>query len=117
MTPLLQTAGWTLIHFVWQGAAIAAVIAAALRLLRDRSADARYLIACAGLVLMIAAPAATARLMWDATTGFGIDSTAATSAPGGAAVDGARALPGVVSPLIGQSLEPARAVTGGPGFD
>ena len=24
MTPLLQTAGWALIHFVWQGAAIAA---------------------------------------------------------------------------------------------
>ena len=24
MTPLLQIAGWTLIHFVWQGAAIAA---------------------------------------------------------------------------------------------
>src|SRR5262245_6584567 len=66
MTPLLQTAGWTLIHFVWQGAAIALVIAAALRLLRDRSADARYLIACTGLVLMIAAPAATARLIWTA---------------------------------------------------
>ena len=23
MTPFLQTAGWALIHFVWQGAAIA----------------------------------------------------------------------------------------------
>ena len=67
MTPLLQIAGWTLIHFVWQGAAIAAATATALRLLRDRSADARYLVACAGLTLMFAVPAATARLLWSAT--------------------------------------------------
>ncbi|HKB12650.1 MAG TPA: hypothetical protein VKD69_18435, partial [Vicinamibacterales bacterium] len=66
MTPLLQTAGWTLIHFVWQGAAIALVMATALRLLRDRSANARYLIACVGLVAMLAAPALTARLIWTA---------------------------------------------------
>ncbi len=28
MTPYLQTAGWALIHFVWQGAAIAGAAAA-----------------------------------------------------------------------------------------
>src|SRR4029079_8039675 len=65
MTPLLQIAGWTLIHFVWQGAAIAAATATALRLLRDRSANARYIVACAGLTLMLAAPTTTARLMWN----------------------------------------------------
>ena len=29
MTPLLQIAGWTLIHFVWEGCAIAVVAAVA----------------------------------------------------------------------------------------
>ena len=28
MTPLLETAGWALIHFVWQGCAIAAAVPA-----------------------------------------------------------------------------------------
>ena len=64
MTPFLQTAGWALIHFVWQGAAIAAVLATALHLVARRSANARYIVACAGLVAMLAAPIATARVMW-----------------------------------------------------
>ena len=72
MTPYLQTAGWALIHFVWQGAAIAAVIAVALRLLERRSANARYIVACAGLVAMLAAPAVTGQLIWAAETGAGV---------------------------------------------
>ena len=34
--------GWTLVHFVWQGAAAAAVLAAANALLRGHSPRARY---------------------------------------------------------------------------
>ena len=64
MTPYLQIAGWALIHFVWQAAAIAGAASALLRLTRRRSASARYVIACASLVAMLAAPAVTARLMW-----------------------------------------------------
>src|SRR5215218_1385225 len=63
MTPLLQTAGWTLIHFVWQGTAIAGATCALLRLTRYRSAAARYVIACMSLAAMLAAPIATARLL------------------------------------------------------
>ena len=70
MTPWLETAGWTLIHFVWQGCAIAAVTAAALRLAERRSASVRYVIACAGLTLMMAAPIVTARLLQDVARGF-----------------------------------------------
>ena len=62
--PLLETAGWTLLHFVWQGAAIAVAVAAVLRLLERRSANTRYLVACAGLIAMLAAPVATARMLW-----------------------------------------------------
>jgi beta-lactamase regulating signal transducer with metallopeptidase domain len=65
-TPILETAGWTLIHFLWQGCALAGVAAMLLRLAERRSANARYLIACAALVAMVAAPAVTARLLWDA---------------------------------------------------
>ncbi len=64
MTPFLQSAGWALIHFLWQGTAIAIVASVALRLLERRSASLRYVVACVGLVAMLAAPAATARLLW-----------------------------------------------------
>ncbi len=64
MTPYLQIAGWALIHFVWQAAAIAGAASALLRLTSRRSASARYVIACSSLVAMLAAPVVTARLMW-----------------------------------------------------
>jgi beta-lactamase regulating signal transducer with metallopeptidase domain len=64
MTPLLQTAGWTLIHFVWQGTAIAGATSALLRLTRRRSATARYVIACMSLATMLGAPIVTARMLW-----------------------------------------------------
>ena len=51
-SPLVYRAGWSLIHFVWQGLAIALVLAAALVLLRRRSAATRYLAAWAALLAM-----------------------------------------------------------------
>src|SRR5204862_1874464 len=63
MNALLQIAGWTLIHFIWQGAAIGVVAAAILRATSRRSANVRYVIACAGLLAMLAAPPATVWLL------------------------------------------------------
>ena len=103
MTPFLQTAGWALIHFVWQGAAIAAVIATALHLLARRSANARYIVACAGLVAMLAAPAVTARLMW--TSG-----TSSVVATNGTESDVAR-LKGSRSSGLVESVAPAGALS------
>src|SRR6266566_3324624 len=54
---LLRTLGWTLLHFVWQGAALAAVFAVAIALCR--SASARYAVAAGTLVLMMASPVVT----------------------------------------------------------
>ena len=71
--------GWTLLHFLWQGALIAAVYAAARRFLAG--ANARYVLACAALALMMAAPVAT----WcgigpsDAAPAVAIDQTAKVS--------------------------------------
>jgi hypothetical protein len=62
MTPFLEIAGWTLIHFLWQGTAIGLATALALKATARRSANVRYIVACAGLALMLAAPVATARL-------------------------------------------------------
>ncbi len=58
--PWAHTLGWTLIHFLWQGAALGLLAWLALVLLRRASATARYGMACAFLVLMVAAPVTTA---------------------------------------------------------
>ena len=64
MNAWMHVTGWTLIHFVWQGALLALSTAAALRLIRLRSPEARYAIACAGLTAMLATPLVTAAFLW-----------------------------------------------------
>ena len=54
---LLQALGWTLLHFVWQGAALAAIFAVANTICRQ--ATTRYALAVITLVLMMAAPTIT----------------------------------------------------------
>jgi D-alanyl-D-alanine endopeptidase (penicillin-binding protein 7) len=63
MTQRLATAldavGWTLVHFLWQGALVGAVAALMLALLRGAHPRLRYLAACAGLAACVAWPAAS----------------------------------------------------------
>lgn len=56
----VQQLGWTLLHFLWQGSAIA-LVWALLRALfrRSLSAQGRYLLACLALAAMAAAPLIT----------------------------------------------------------
>ena len=56
---LVLRLGWTLVHFLWQGAALAAVLWLALWLAKGRSPRLRYGVACLVLALMAAAPALT----------------------------------------------------------
>jgi beta-lactamase regulating signal transducer with metallopeptidase domain/ubiquinone biosynthesis protein UbiJ len=61
-SPLAARLGWTCLHSLWQGLAIAAVLAIALRLVPRRSSaatNARYLLATAALVALPVAAAAT----------------------------------------------------------
>jgi beta-lactamase regulating signal transducer with metallopeptidase domain/protein involved in polysaccharide export with SLBB domain len=51
--------GWTLIHSTWQGVAVALILLIVLRLMRDGSAGARYLVSCAALAAVITMAAAT----------------------------------------------------------
>jgi beta-lactamase regulating signal transducer with metallopeptidase domain len=53
----LHALGWTLLHFVWQGAALAALLAAALMV--SRNANVRYALGIGTLILMMAAPVVT----------------------------------------------------------
>jgi GWxTD domain-containing protein len=57
--PLVRVFGWSLLHFVWQGAIVAGLLAVALRLLSGRSAQVRYGVACGALLLMTVLPLAT----------------------------------------------------------
>lgn len=53
----MHSIGWSLLHFLWQGTAIAASTAVLISLCR--SASARYTLAVGSLVLMLATPIAT----------------------------------------------------------
>lgn len=57
--PQVEVAGWALLHFLWQGLAIAAGLGVALRVLQCAAPNTRYAAACAALVLMVACPPAT----------------------------------------------------------
>lgn len=71
---MMRTLGWTLLHFLWQGAALAALLAAILAFVRR--ADKRYALAVGALALMIAAPTVTFALLWQAAPGAGPGATA-----------------------------------------
>src|SRR6202007_1983862 len=53
----MHSLGWALLHFVWQGSALAGIAAGAMVLFRR--ASLRYLVGVAALVLMLLAPVAT----------------------------------------------------------
>lgn len=56
---LVEPLGWTLVHFLWQAAAVAALLAVARVALRRRSANARYLAACAAMLALAVLPVVT----------------------------------------------------------
>jgi len=57
--PLAHALGWTLLHFCWQGAAVAGLLGCVLGALGRRSSQARYAASCFALALMTALPLAT----------------------------------------------------------
>src|SRR5688500_17292485 len=57
--PLVAALGWTLTHFVWQGAVIGLAAFFILRVVRPSRASTRYLVGVATLFAMLVAPIAT----------------------------------------------------------
>ncbi len=97
---LVAAFGWTLVHFVWQGALLGCVVAVLLVALRNARPETRYAIACGGLLLCLAWPAVDLVLLLKAGAGDA----------GGRLVLGAGAAgsvaPGTVGllPWLGQNL-------------
>jgi uncharacterized protein (TIGR03435 family) len=71
MSAWIDVAGWTLVHFVWQGMLAGSIAASALRLLRGASPQLRYLAGCAALAAMLGAPLVTASVLAGATAAPG----------------------------------------------
>jgi ankyrin repeat protein/beta-lactamase regulating signal transducer with metallopeptidase domain len=55
----MQRLGWVLIHFIWQGAGIALLLALALRLLSQASSQIRYAVIAVALLVAAAMPVVT----------------------------------------------------------
>ena len=64
--PAAQAVGWALLQFVWQGAVIGIITAAALAALRRSAPDVRYVVGAIGLSLMLTMPVVTAVQAWRA---------------------------------------------------
>jgi beta-lactamase regulating signal transducer with metallopeptidase domain len=62
LSPAIEALGWTLLHFVWQAAALGLALACFLALARRASPVVRYLAGCTALALM--ALAATGTFAW-----------------------------------------------------
>jgi len=60
---IVQKLGWTLLHFVWQAAAIALLLVILLRVLRKSTANLRYIIACSALAVIVLMPITTFNLV------------------------------------------------------
>lgn len=80
---LVASIGWTLIHFLWQGALIGLAVSLALFAMRKARAEHRYTVACTGLFLCLALPAAglVLRLQDAGANGAGAILDAATADP------------------------------------
>ena len=62
--PWMVKIGSVLVHFLWQGAAIALVLAVVLRFMRRRMPQGRWLVSCLALAAVVAAPIVTACLVF-----------------------------------------------------
>jgi beta-lactamase regulating signal transducer with metallopeptidase domain len=112
MNQAWQALGWTLVHFLWQGAAIALVYRVVDLALARRSANARYVLALAALLGMLAVSLSTlayeeARLQPStvrAVSAALVVRTSAPAAPIRAAATAARRAPAVQLFLVDQAL-------------
>ena len=73
-SPIGQAIGWALLHLLWQGVLVAAILAATLALLSKQSANARYLASCGALVLIVVLGVATAYRAYDGSGMSGVRS-------------------------------------------
>ncbi len=66
--PISIALGWTLLHFLWQGCAIAILTKLVLEVFKKSSSNTRYAIACAGFLAMAILPCITFSSNWQRTS-------------------------------------------------
>ena len=97
--PWAERLGWTLVHFIWQGAMIALLLVALRAMLED--ARARHAAACLALATMMAAPAVTFAWLGTGGPAWNPQTAAATTlAPPGASASLHSAAPGLLTWLV-----------------
>jgi beta-lactamase regulating signal transducer with metallopeptidase domain/uncharacterized protein YnzC (UPF0291/DUF896 family) len=104
---VLHALGWALLHFLWQGTALAALAAGAMALCRRTSA--RYVVAVAVLALMFAAPVVTFFYSYSQQH-FGAADTAKSSplaAVAGPIARGSAAASGSTPSYVARSIAPS----------
>ncbi len=65
MTTFTHVFSLALLHFLWQGMAVAIALWIALLAMRKASANARYLVCCCALAVLMLLPAATACVLYE----------------------------------------------------
>jgi beta-lactamase regulating signal transducer with metallopeptidase domain len=99
----LRTLGWTLLHFLWQGAGLAALFAVATAVCR--SAPARYARAVGALVLMMVSPVITFTWLSRQTNPAGWTGAAGALTWAGTSTQNATALSGSRAPVAASRTE------------
>jgi beta-lactamase regulating signal transducer with metallopeptidase domain len=79
--PYLRELGLALLHFLWEGAVVALLLAAVLALLRGKDARLRYAANCFALALMLLSPALTVWTMSAPGVGFEADEMSQGAGP------------------------------------
>ncbi len=80
-TQTVQKLGWTLVHFTWQAAAVAVVLAIVMRWMRKSSSNLRYMAACGALILIVLMPMVTMTVVNVAPTAIETIKTAEIDTP------------------------------------
>lgn len=62
-SPTAELLGWTLLHFVWQGALLAALLAGVLSVMKNHAPRVRYAVSCVALLGLFALPIGTGVLL------------------------------------------------------
>lgn len=66
VSPWIDAVGWTLLHFIWQGALVGALWAALRALLPRQASEARHALGLLALAALALAPVLTLGLLWPA---------------------------------------------------
>src|SRR5262249_23701767 len=69
MTPLASAISRALIHFVWQGALVGLFFGIVLHALRQRSANVRYIVSCAAMIVLALLPIITTGVLYSRPPG------------------------------------------------